>query len=404
MSDDAPDIVPEPIGPPQRPARVPLTARARAVQEQAQAAMKVAREQAQVWIHRAHVYERHISAASMVGGFIFDNWILGRIDVAETQLIYLGYITMACVSVALLHVMEVRDLGERYSRWRFFLVLATQFAFGSLWSALLIFYSRSAVIAASWPFMLMLFALFIGNEVLSKYFTRIVFSLILLFFILFACAVFLLPVYVHAIGPWVFGFSGVIAFVLFHFYMRIIRWIGGEAHRGDRQAAYMGAIAVYALVNVLYAGNLLPPLPLALTQSGVYHEIAKKGDFYTATGEAPDPWYIAWRTEPTVHVAKGQPVYVFSSVFAPIRLHTTISHRWLWYSPKKKAWLTRSVVQFAVNGGRDGGYRGYTIKRNPAEGEWRVDITTSDSRLIGRVSFTLAYGDLPPPLVTRVIH
>jgi hypothetical protein len=39
----------------------------------------------------------------------------------------------------------------------------------------------------------------------------------------------------------------------------------------------------------------------------------------TATGEAPEPWYVAWRNDPTIHLAKGQPVYVFSSVFAPIR-------------------------------------------------------------------------------------
>jgi hypothetical protein len=403
MSDDIPDIAPEPVAPVQ-PGRIPLSARARAVQERAREAMEIARQQAQVWIHRAHVYERHISAASMVGGFIFDNWILGRPDVAETQLIYLFYLSMAFVSIALLHLMEVRDLGERYSRVRFLLVLATQFSFGSLWSALLIFYSRSAVIATSWPFMLMLFALFIGNEVLSKYFTRIVFSLILLFFILFALAVFVLPVYVHAIGPWVFAASGGLAWITFILYMRIIRWIGGKKFFKDRGAAFAGAAGVYALVNLLYIADLIPPLPLALTNSGVYHAIAKKGDFYSTTGEVPDPWYIAWRKPPVVHIPKGQPVYLFSSVFAPVKLHTKISHRWQWYSTKKKSWLTRSVVTFAVNGGRDGGYRGYTVKRNPLDGQWRVDITTVDNRLIGRVNFTLAYQDVPPPLVTKLLH
>src|SRR5689334_9282110 len=111
MSDELPDFVPDPLGPP-RPSRVPLTGRARARREQGRIAMETAREQAQVGIHRAHVYERHISAASMVGGFMFDNSVLGRIDVAETQLIYLGYITLACVSIALLHALEVRDLNE----------------------------------------------------------------------------------------------------------------------------------------------------------------------------------------------------------------------------------------------------------------------------------------------------
>src|SRR5678815_2513413 len=101
MSEDTPEIVPEPIAP-RRPSTVPLSERARVVQERARAAMGSARDQAQLWIQRAHIYERHISAASMVGGFIFDNWILGRVDVAETQLIYLGYIAMACVSIAAL--------------------------------------------------------------------------------------------------------------------------------------------------------------------------------------------------------------------------------------------------------------------------------------------------------------
>jgi hypothetical protein len=340
----------------------------------------------------------------MAGGFMFDNWILGRPDVLETQLIYLAYLTGACVSIALLHAMEVRELNERYSRIRFFLVFATQFSFGSLWSALLIFYSRSAVIAASWPFMLTLFALFLGNEVLSRYFTRIVFSLILLFFILFACAVFLLPVYVHAIGPWVFGFSGAIAAGLFLLYMRLIGWIGGAKFRRERLLAYAGAICVYALVNLLYIARILPPLPLALTQSGVYHTVVRQGDFFNATGEPALPWYQSWNKVPVVHLPKGAPVYVFSSIFAPIRLHTNISHRWQWYSPQKKAWINRGVITFGMNGGRDNGFRNYTIKRNAVPGDWRVDITTDDGRLIGRVRFALAYQDQPPALVTRAIH
>jgi hypothetical protein len=395
MSDptDPSNVVPEPIA----PQRVRLSERARG-------GVRYARETARVWIHRAHVYERHISAASMAGGFIFDNWLLGRVDVAQTQLIYAFYLGMACLSMALLHAMEVRELGERYSRVRFVLVLATQFAFGSLWSALLIFYSRSAVIAASWPFLLMLIGLFLGNEFLSRYFQRIVFSLILLFFILFACAVFLLPVYLHTIGPWVFGISGAIAAGLFILYMRVIAWIGGAKMRRERLLAYAGAVCVYALVNLLYIARILPPLPLALTQGGVYHSVVRQGDFFNATGEPPLPWYQAWNKVPVVHLPKGAPLYVFSAVFAPVRLHTNISHRWQWYSPKKRAWLNRGVITFGMNGGREDGFRNYTIKRNPVPGDWRVDITTDDGRLIGRVRFALAYQDPPPALVTRAIR
>jgi len=62
-------------------------------------------------------------------------------------------------------------------------------------------------------------------------------------------------------------------------------------------------------------------------------------------------------------------------------------HRWRRYDPKSGHWLTVSTVAFAINGGRDGGYRGYTIKHNPQPGDWRVDIDTGEGHLIGRISF-----------------
>ena len=40
-------------------------------------------------------------------------------------------------------------------------------------------------------------------------------------------------------------------------------------------------------------------------------------------------------------------------------------------------------------GGRDGGYRGYSVKGNPQAGDWRVDIETIDGRLVGRIRFTV---------------
>ena len=53
-----------------------------------------------------------------------------------------------------------------------------------------------------------------------------------------------------------------------------------------------------------------------------------------------------------------------------------------------------SIVSYPINGGRDGGYRGYTIKSNPGPGEWRVDISTADGHLLGRVRFSV---DQTPP-------
>jgi hypothetical protein len=48
-----------------------------------------------------------------------------------------------------------------------------------------------------------------------------------------------------------------------------------------------------------------------------------------------------------------------------------------------------SNVSYTINGGRDGGYRGYTIKRHPQAGDWRVDIRLAGGHLLGRVRFRI---------------
>ena len=47
----------------------------------------------------------------------------------------------------------------------------------------------------------------------------------------------------------------------------------------------------------------------------------------------------------------------------------------------------------AISGGREGGYRGYTIKQRVMPGDWRVDAETAEGRIIGRVSFRVEEPD-----------
>jgi hypothetical protein len=82
-------------------------------------------------------------------------------------------------------------------------------------------------------------------------------------------------------------------------------------------------------------------------------------------------------------------VYVFTSVFAPTRLSTTITHEWQFKEPTTGEWVDVSEVSFPIQGGRDGGYRGYTLEDVTVPGLWRVNVRTSDDRLIGKVTFTI---------------
>ncbi|MDE2072457.1 MAG: DUF2914 domain-containing protein [Alphaproteobacteria bacterium] len=337
-------------------------------------------------------YKHHLSAASMVIGFGFDNVLLGPVDIPSTQLIIAAYLAAAAAAIGLLHLAETAgETGVLY-RWRNLFPMAIQFALGSVWSGLLVFYSRSAVIAASWPFLLLLLAIFIGNEVLRRYVAQLVFSTILLFFAVFSYAIFLVPIYVHAIGTWVFMLSGALAVLAFVAFLYALAAIGPAAFAPARLKIMSGTAAVFALINLFYFVNILPPLPLALADSGVYHAVKKVGDSYVATAEGQN-WYRNLIGDPVVHLKAGEAVYAYSSVFAPIRLSARISHRWEWYSEKSGRWLPRGTISFTVNGGRNGGYRGYTIKHDPADGDWRVDIETRGGNLIGRIRFRVEHVD-----------
>jgi drug/metabolite transporter (DMT)-like permease len=107
-------------------------------------------------------HERSLSAVSMVGGFAFDNYAFRRIDLPNTQVVFIAYLSVAAVSMLIMHVLAERVAnGKEWPRWRAILPFATQFALGGLWSAFLVFYSRTAVLTASWPFIMVLLGIFL---------------------------------------------------------------------------------------------------------------------------------------------------------------------------------------------------------------------------------------------------
>jgi hypothetical protein len=336
------------------------------------------------WISR---HERSLSAASMIGGFAFDNYVYRRIDLPNTQALFIGYLAVAGLAIILLHWLAARAAaGKSMPRWHSILPMATQFTLGALWSGFLVFYSRSAVLTESWPFLLVLIAIFIGNEVFRQYHSRLVFTSILYAFALFSYFIVTVPIFTHTVGPFTFLISGLLAFSVFLVFLNIVRWAGQEQWRSARLQVMAGSALVYATLTAFYFTGTLPPLPIALVDKGVFHFVKRAGDVYQAQGEAQE-WITRLGEPPTLHIAPGQPVYVYSAVFAPIALSTRITHRWRHYNRIRHKWQTVSNVSFTINGGRDGGYRNYTIQHKVWDGDWRVDVRNADGRIIGRIPF-----------------
>jgi hypothetical protein len=152
-------------------------------------------------------------------------------------------------------------------------------------------------------------------------------------------------------------------------------------------------IALYLLLNLFYFLNWIPPVPLSLKYSGIYHQVQRTGDDYLLKFEQP-AWYQFWKkSDDPFHYTDGDTVFCFAAVFAPTDLKTKIFHEWQQYLPGQDRWLTTDHLGYPLTGGRKPGYRGYTYKRNVQPGEWRVEVKTEEDQVLGRIDFKIVAVD-----------
>ena len=172
--------------------------------------------------------------------------------------------------------------------------------------------------------------------------------------------------------------------------------------REGRTAVLIAIAGIYGVFHLLYFTNIIPPIPLAIKEIGIYHSILRTDNGYEVSFE-PVLRYIPFRNYSlTFHWVASQPIYSYSSVFAPTRLDTTILHRWSYYDNRKEKWMETDRLGFQIAGGRDGGYRGYTFKTNVFPGKWRVEVITGRDQLLGRLNFEIVETDAPLELKTEI--
>ncbi|MEK7616050.1 MAG: DUF2914 domain-containing protein [Patescibacteria group bacterium] len=347
-------------------------------------------------------YERHISSITLLTGFVFDNLTLRRVDQLYDMLVLTSYVILAGLCIVGLSVLDRRrERGETHEDWHFWLMLTLQFAFGGLFSAFFIFYTRSGSFASSWPFFLVLAGLLIGNEIFKARYAILIFRITIYFFILFSFAALYIPIFLREIGDEIFFMSGLVSLVVLWGFLHLLRYLLPKAIYNSRKKIMASIGGIYLLLNILYFTNIIPPIPLALKEAGVYHSLSRTGSDYVVTGEVRH-WYSFLRRN-VYHAVSGEPVYVVGSVFAPNDLKTTIVHEWQFHDEVEDTWITVNRVAFEIVGGRDNGYRGYSVKSNATPGLWRVNIETQRGQLIGRTTFRIETVSTHPPLETKTI-
>ena len=337
-------------------------------------------------------YQRYISPLSLIAGFLSDNlFLLKRVDLLRTNFLLLFYLLVCAFGIIAINLIAAgRVKDQRLVRMAPVIPIFVQFAFGGLFSGYLSLYSRSASLATSWIFVLALAGLLLGNERFMRFYGLFRFQISLYFGSLFSFLIFFLPVIFHQIGPRMFLLSGGVSLGIITLFITALYRLVPEIVKVNRTRVARSIAVIYIAFNALYFFNLIPPLPLAIKESGVYHSVVHESDgTYQLTSEV-SPWYETYLNYGTVyHQVAGEPAYVYTAIFAPNNLSTTIEYHWQEYDTSKKAWTTTDTLTFPIVGGRDAGYEGYTVKGNITLGDWRVNVVTQYGQLIGRVSFTV---------------
>ena len=345
--------------------------------------------------------ERKLGAVLFAFGFATDFFTFGVLPISIVVYVFAGYLTLAAIAVLGAHATALwHDTEVRFKKaLSVAFPLIVQYAFGGLFSGFVVFYAAHSVLAVSWPFIILLVLIYAGNEYFRMYKHYLVFQTTLFFFALYAYAVFALPLVTGTIGPWTFLGSTALTIGVFSAFVWLLTAVNKTRFHGNARSVAGATAVVLVLVNASYFLGLIPPIPLALKDTGIYHSLVREGGNYRVTKEAPEPW---WRfgSEEIEHMP-GEILYAYSAVAAPGNLSGSVVHRWERHT--EDGWRTESKVSFPIVGGREGGYRGYSFIGNLPEGTWRVSVETLSGQTIGRIRFDIKEVTQQPPVQQELL-
>jgi hypothetical protein len=335
------------------------------------------------WLERNRPY---FPAAFFVGGFVFDLVTLSRIDEnfqLIQQFIYLLIIGFFLVYEKSPRVEGFFSTGRRSTIWSY-RAEAVHFILGALLSVYMIFYFKSASVWNSFVFIGGLAALLVLNE-----FERIKGLGDVIRFALFSlCSVsyfvYLVPILWQHVGFFTFLFSIIASGIFITFFLHRISKYEHLDNRYLFTKILLPSVSVHVIFLVLYIFRLLPPVPLSIEKIGIYHDIKKSNGEYQLFYDRP-AWKVWQKGAQSFAAVPGDKIYCFASVFAPHFFKDQIAMEWWWYG--KNGWMKTDSIPMQISGGRDQGFRGYTVKSNYDPGEWQIRVMTSDQRELGRIYF-----------------
>lgn len=357
------------------------------------------------------LYHRHQNIAPVVlflGGVTWDALTLQRIGALLDNLVLGLYLLLmgGFITLVLLDRND-RPLPSSLQALSTWAMGAIQFLAGGLFSAYVIYCTRSASLTTASLFLLVLVALLVANELVWSRQQSGYLLVGLYFLAVFCYLTFFLPSVLGRMGFKVFLASGLLsvgAVVCLLLYLGL-HGVFDEVRSFLRP--FFLVLVLFGGLVFFYVQHWIPPVPLALQYAGVCHDVSRDGEAFVLRQErrSRTRFWVQKGDDP-FYYAPGDTVHCFTAIYAPTDLQTSIVHRWQSYDSTRKAWQDTDRIQYRLVGGRHHGYRGVTYKRAVRPGRWRVSVETASGRPIGRLRFEVVAADSSrePTYMTHRYH
>jgi feruloyl-CoA synthase len=341
---------------------------------------------------------KHGSLAAFFGGFLYDTITLRRIDKVFDNVLLAAYLLLLGVLLVFERRLEWhRSVPKFVSEYPRAIELGTQFLFGGLFSAYIVFYFKSAGGLGSLGFMLLLAGGMVINEFRDGALRRLeTIRIGLYFFTAFSFFLFAIPVFTGSMHMlmWVPAAGGAALMCLAVVLAthaggrgKLPSFLGGTTLR-ERLLLHGTMMASLTLGLALFSGlGLIPPVPLSVSERVVAHSVERQEDGYHLMVDRGGWTRKLTLRPPRVRWAEGESVVVFTAIFAPKTTELKLAHRWQREAAGEWIDTEPKPIPVTVVGGRSGGYRTYTRKRHVSPGDWRVVVETDDGRAVGTVRF-----------------
>lgn len=352
--------------------------------------------------HLAQI-RRYWLTISFCIGFIVDLILLNKIDSLIDNLILFFNFSIATVSFILLYVASTDRVSHKLGLFlKKYAPILMQYGFGGLLSGMLVFYGRSSDLLASGPFLLIIVGVILGNEFITKRSEKMLYHLALYYIGVFSYVVLIVPVILGRMGDWIFVLSGLIALGIVTTLVRVLYRVIPNFMNASTRSIIFTIGAIYIGFNALYFSNVIPPIPLSLTELKITHHVERLSDgSYRIIEEEQPLWRRFSPASPVLHPSRSS-MACYARVYAPTRLMTDVYHRWE-YKDDDGVWREHFRLAYPIeSSGTLRGYRGYTQISSFGEGTWRCSVETGRGQVLGRYVVEVKNTGERGELVTRI--